>query len=145
MALERILTSSFYALMQRVFLPKTFLTFTLPSKTEVGCVGINKRVRRVISIISFAHFWKFICCLQFGWHTSDNAAENMINGGVFVVSGRTSAHRTQILEEESFRAGLTRSTGYMVRQNWSPEQVCRIIPNSSSTTFWAGFWNPMAA
>ena len=60
-----MITTLFCAFIQRDFLAKAFLVFMLPSKTEVGCVGINKRVRRVISGISFPHFWKSIGRLHF--------------------------------------------------------------------------------
>lgn len=83
-----MITTLFYAFIQRVFLPESFLAFTLPPKIEVDCVGINKRARRVISEISFSHFWKSIGGLHLGWHNSEKEAKNIMNGVVCVISIR---------------------------------------------------------
>ena len=51
---------------------------------------------------SWADFWNFIGTLYLERHNFEIAATNNIDGGVFCLSGRTSAHRTQILQDPKF-------------------------------------------
>ncbi len=71
---------------------------------EVGRVGNNKRVHRIISNFSFATvwavFWNFHGYLCLERHDFERIATNIIDEGVFVVSGRTSAHRSEVIKEE---------------------------------------------
>jgi cellulose synthase/poly-beta-1,6-N-acetylglucosamine synthase-like glycosyltransferase len=69
---------------------------------NVGAVGTCKRVRRIHQGFSSADFWNFIGALYLERHNFECAATNAIDGGVFVISGRTSAHRTQILAAPDF-------------------------------------------
>lgn len=54
----------------------------------------------------FASFWNMLGCLYLERHNFELAATNTIDGGVFVISGRTSAHRTSILQDNSFTTGF---------------------------------------
>ena len=91
-----------------VFWPKTFLANILApfENAEVGCVGTNKRVRRIPPGFSIASFSNFIACLYLERHNFEIAATNTIDGGVFVVSGRTSAYRSEILQSQAFRTAF---------------------------------------
>ena len=73
---------------------------------NVGAVGTCKRVRRSPRGFSFAGFWNFIGSLYLERHNFEIAASNHIDGGVFVISGRTSAHRTAILQDSDFIHGF---------------------------------------
>ena len=87
-----------------VFWPKTFLKHILApfEKRSVGIVGTRKRVRRVSTGINCASFWNFLGCLYLERHNFEVAASNHLDGGVFVVSGRTAAYRTNILKDPKF-------------------------------------------
>lgn len=91
-----------------VFWPRNFLPSILApfEDPNVGCVGTRKRVRRTVSNFSLAGFWNLLGCLYLERHNFEIAATNAIDGGVFVISGRTSAHRTEILQPQSFRNGF---------------------------------------
>ncbi|KAF6234803.1 hypothetical protein HO173_007023 [Letharia columbiana] len=91
-----------------VFWPRNFLPSILApfEDPNVGCVGTSKRVRRTVSNFSLAGFWNFLGCLYLERHNFEIAATNAIDGGVFVISGRTSAHRTEILQPQLFRNGF---------------------------------------
>ena len=60
-------------------------------------------MRRTSSEFSFQGFWNVLGCLYLERHNFEIAATNWIDGGVFVISGRTSAHRSNILKPSSFR------------------------------------------
>lgn len=86
------------------FLPTMLAPFEDPT---VGCVGMNKRVRRFNNGYSKIDFWNFIGCLYLERHNFEITATNNIDGGVFVISGRTVVHRTEILNDPAFLAGFT--------------------------------------
>lgn len=91
-----------------VFWPRTFIPHVLApfEDKNVGAVGTCKRVRRPLQGFSFADFWNFIGALYLERHNFEIAATNHIDGGVFVLSGRTSAHRTAILQDPDFIHGF---------------------------------------
>ena len=70
--------------------------------SEVGAVGTNKRVRRFNNGFGLESFWNMIGALYLERHNFEIRATNAIDGGVFVLSGRTSAHRTSILRNPAF-------------------------------------------
>ncbi len=88
-----------------VFWPKSFLPSILApfNDEEVGCVGTQKRVRRTSPGFSMSGFWNVLGCLWLERHNFEIAATNTIDGGVFAVSGRTSAHRSAILKDKAFQ------------------------------------------
>ena len=73
---------------------------------RVGVVGTNKRVRREPRGLNWRSFWNMIGCLYLERHNFEIRATNAIDGGVFVVSGRTSAHRSKILTDPKFIQGF---------------------------------------
>ncbi|KAH8901792.1 hypothetical protein BR93DRAFT_387090 [Coniochaeta sp. PMI_546] len=68
---------------------------------EVGIVATNKRVRRRGGSL-WRRYWNMLGALYLERHNFEIRATNAIDGGVFVVSGRTSAIRTEILRHPDF-------------------------------------------
>ena len=92
-----------------VFWPPEFLSHVLApfEDLNVGAVSMCKRVRRITQgFFSSADFWNFIGALYLERHNFDCAATTTIDGGLFCVSGRTSAHRTKILAAPDFMHGF---------------------------------------
>ena len=87
-----------------VFWPPGFLSNVLAPFEDltIGAVGMCKRVRRIGQAFSSADFWNFIAALYLERHNFDCAATTTMDGGIFCVSGRTSAHRTEILAAPDF-------------------------------------------
>lgn len=89
-----------------VYWKPTFLTYLVSAFEDpaVGLVGTNKRVIRTTG----GGFWKsytnFLACIYLTRHNFQIRSEPYLDGGVFVVSGRTYAMRTSILRSEAFRA-----------------------------------------
>ncbi|PLB34918.1 glycosyltransferase family 2 protein [Aspergillus candidus] len=86
------------------FLPTILAPFEDPS---VGIVGTNKRVRRTETGFNFRSFWNMLGAIYLERHNFEIRATNGVDGGVFVVSGRTSAHRTKIIKSFAFLTGFT--------------------------------------
>lgn len=94
------------------FLPTVLAPFEDP---EVGGLGTVKEVRRThrfssdkpFSIFSWDSIYNFWGCVYLERHNFEIAATNAIDGGVFVLSGRTSAHRTEILQDPAFIDGFS--------------------------------------
>ena len=88
-----------------VFWPsETFLRSVLVpfEEPKVGVVGTNKRVRREQTGFNPSSFWNFIGQLYLERHSHEVCATSSIDGGVFAISGRTSVHRTCILQDQAF-------------------------------------------
>ncbi|OJJ36068.1 hypothetical protein ASPWEDRAFT_28654 [Aspergillus wentii DTO 134E9] len=92
-----------------VFWPARFLrTILAPFEDpKVGVVGTNKRVRRTDTGFNIRSFWNMIGALYLERHNFEIRATNAMDGGVFVISSRTSAHRSEILQDPDFIAGFT--------------------------------------
>ncbi|KAI1615097.1 nucleotide-diphospho-sugar transferase, partial [Exophiala viscosa] len=69
---------------------------------RVGAVGTNKRVRRAETPFGFASFWNVMGALYLERHNFEIRTTNAIDGGVFVISGRTCLYRTAILQDPDF-------------------------------------------
>lgn len=91
-----------------VFWPPDFLSYVLApfEDLNVGAVATCKRVRRILRGFSSADFWNFIAALYLERHNFDCSATSTVDGGIFCVSGRTSAHRTKILTAPDFIHGF---------------------------------------
>ncbi|ETN42258.1 uncharacterized protein HMPREF1541_04199 [Cyphellophora europaea CBS 101466] len=74
--------------------------------SKVGGLGTNKVVRRTGSGWGMNSIFNFLACVYLERHNFELAATNAIDGGVFVLSGRTSAHRTCILQDPDFLGGF---------------------------------------
>lgn len=88
--------------------PRFFPTVLAPFEDPgVGAVGMNKRVRRTDQGFNIRSFWNMIGAIYLERHNFEIRATNAIDGGVFVISGRTSLHRTMILQDPEFLEGFT--------------------------------------
>ena len=89
-----------------VFWPPTFLASAVSpfEDTCVGLLGTVKRVRRASSgPFSAADMLNFIACLYLERHNFECTASSFIDGGVFVISGRTALLRSSIFQSPSFQ------------------------------------------
>ncbi|KIH92081.1 hypothetical protein SPBR_02596 [Sporothrix brasiliensis 5110] len=88
----------------------TFLEYALPAfdrDPKVGIVGTNKRVTRDEEHGSLHHrILSMVQCLYLERHNFEIRSSNAVDGGVFVVSGRTSLVRTSILQDPNFLRGF---------------------------------------
>jgi hypothetical protein len=101
-----------------VFWPDNFLPAALApfENPKVGIVGTRKRVQRTTpGVWTWNSLVNFIACNYLERHNWELRASNALDGGVFVVSGRTAAYRTSFLGDtemlhrfcnESFFCGL---------------------------------------
>ncbi|CAK7212261.1 hypothetical protein SBRCBS47491_001403 [Sporothrix bragantina] len=99
--------TSILALMDdHVLWKDTFLQYALPAferDPAVGIVGTNKRVIRDAQHDSLTHrILNMIQCLYLERHNFEIRSSNTVDGGVFVVSGRTSLLRSCIIKDPSF-------------------------------------------
>jgi hypothetical protein len=87
-----------------VFWPYTFLRSALApfEDRRVGIVGTVKRVRREASCFGFPDFLNYISCLYLERHNYECTASSKIDGGLFVISGRTALLRTSIIKDPDF-------------------------------------------
>ncbi|KAF2427132.1 hypothetical protein EJ08DRAFT_671754 [Tothia fuscella] len=108
-AIPHVKTSIMVPVDDHVFWPsKNFLPHLLApfEDPKMGIVGTNKRVRRFNHGYSARDFWNFTGCLYLERHNFEIRATNNIDGGVFVISGRTSAVRTEIIQDQAFINGF---------------------------------------
>ncbi|KAJ4024580.1 hypothetical protein NW752_003147 [Fusarium irregulare] len=85
-----------------VFWPVSFLPEVLApfDDDNVGVVATKKRVRRTApGIWSWESIVNFIACNYLQRHNWELRTSSAIDGGVFVVSGRTAAYRTEFLND----------------------------------------------
>jgi cellulose synthase/poly-beta-1,6-N-acetylglucosamine synthase-like glycosyltransferase len=66
---------------------------------QIGGVGTKKRVTRRKDTGLFEGFWNVMGGLYLQRHNFEHAASNAVDGGVAVISGRTSLYRTHILQD----------------------------------------------
>lgn len=69
---------------------------------SVGFVGTNKRVIRTKGGGLWSSYTNFLACLYLCRHNFQIRSEPYLDGGIFVVSGRTAALRTSILRSDGF-------------------------------------------
>jgi cellulose synthase/poly-beta-1,6-N-acetylglucosamine synthase-like glycosyltransferase len=74
---------------------------------DVGLVGTNKRVLRLNGLNLWGRIWNMLGATYLCRHNFEIRATNTLDGGVFVVSGRTCALRTEILQHPEFLPGYT--------------------------------------
>ncbi|RVX70810.1 hypothetical protein B0A52_05461 [Exophiala mesophila] len=86
------------------FLPSILAPFENP---QVGGVGTNKRVVRESHGFGARSFWNIIGALYLERHNFEIRASNAVDGGVFVISGRSCAYRSHILQDPNFIDGFT--------------------------------------
>ncbi|KAI5925718.1 nucleotide-diphospho-sugar transferase [Camillea tinctor] len=92
-----------------VFWPsQRFLTTAIApfEDPKVGGVGTNKRVRRNVVGWNIQSFFNFLGCVYLERHNFEIRATNALDGGVFVISGRTSLWRSSIFQDPAFLHGF---------------------------------------
>jgi len=86
--------------------PETFLRSALAPFEDpiVGLVGTSKRVVRNHNLTRWDNFFNYIACIYLERHNFECTATNNIDGGVFVISGRTALARTSVLHSLEYRS-----------------------------------------
>ncbi|EAQ93868.1 hypothetical protein CHGG_02103 [Chaetomium globosum CBS 148.51] len=69
---------------------------------SVGLVGTNKRVQRKEGLNLWGRIWNMLGATYLCRHNFEIRATNTVDGGVFVVSGRCCALRTEILRHHEY-------------------------------------------
>ena len=77
---------------------------------RIGGVATSKRVRRAPFSFSLPNFYNFIACNYLERHNFECTATNNIDGGFFVISGRTALYRARILESPEFEKEFLNET-----------------------------------
>lgn len=104
-AVRRVNTAITVSADDHVFWPRTFLQSAITSfeNPHVGLVGTVKRVRRANLGRTFADFLNFFACIYLERHNFECTASHNIDGGVFVISGRTVLFRTSVIQSPPFQ------------------------------------------
>ena len=91
-----------------VFWPPIFLRAALVpfEDPRVDLVGTRKRVRRDRSGGLMASFINYLACIYLERHNFECTASSAIDGGVFVISGRTALAKTSIIHSKEFQHGF---------------------------------------
>jgi cellulose synthase/poly-beta-1,6-N-acetylglucosamine synthase-like glycosyltransferase len=108
-AVEHVKTPIVVFLDDHVFWPSpNFLRSVLApfEDPKVGGVGTNKRVRRTETGFTTKSFWNMIGALYLERNNFNAGATNAVDGGMSCISGRTSVHRTQVLQQKEFMDGF---------------------------------------
>lgn len=93
------------------FLPSVLAPF---EDVRVGIVAIPKRVVRTTpGLDTWPSIVNFIACNYLQRHNWELRASNAIDGGVFVVSGRTAAYRTEFLADADLLASYAHERFFM--------------------------------
>ncbi|KAK3326778.1 hypothetical protein B0H66DRAFT_589317 [Apodospora peruviana] len=114
-AISSVRTSITVLLDDHVFWSASLLTsilspFNQPDGAKIGLVGTNKRVRRLDGLTLWPRIWNTLGAIYLGRHNFETRATNAIDGRVFVVSARTFAIRTCILQHPDFLPGYVNET-----------------------------------
>ncbi|KAK8105293.1 hypothetical protein PG999_008652 [Apiospora kogelbergensis] len=72
---------------------------------RIGLVGTEKLPKRLASDSYWARSWNFLGAAYLMRHNYEIAASSAIDGGVFIISGRSCGIRTSILKDPEFRRG----------------------------------------
>jgi hypothetical protein len=86
------------------FLPSILVPF---EDKSVGLVGMNNSARHFNYGISWPSFWNMIGSLYLERHKYESRATSAMDGSVYVIAGRTSAHRTPVLKDLKFIEAFT--------------------------------------
>ncbi|KAK7926872.1 hypothetical protein PG985_003870 [Apiospora marii] len=84
------------------FLPQALAPFEDPGK---GLVGTRKLVERLESGTFWEHCWNRKGAFYLERHNYEMEASDTLDGGVFIISGRTCGLRSDILRNQDFRRG----------------------------------------
>jgi cellulose synthase/poly-beta-1,6-N-acetylglucosamine synthase-like glycosyltransferase len=102
--LKRVVTKLVASADDHVFWPERFLEHAIApfENSNVALVGTTKHVRRSWKGNIIANFSNFLGCLYLERHNFEILSSNAIDGGVFVVPGRTALYRTSVVQESDF-------------------------------------------
>ncbi|KAK6193933.1 hypothetical protein LQW54_011967 [Pestalotiopsis sp. IQ-011] len=99
------------------FFPSLLAAFEDPN---IRLVGTNKRVRIEKTDSRFKLFWNMIGSLYLTRHNFEIMSSTQVDGGLFAVSGRTCAIRSDIIRDPDFRAGYLNETIGFMGMIWGP-------------------------
>jgi cellulose synthase/poly-beta-1,6-N-acetylglucosamine synthase-like glycosyltransferase len=104
-AVENVRTEITVYADDHVFWPTTFLRSALAPFEDpiVGLVGTSRRVRRNRKLPFLDNFFNYIACIYLERHNFECTATYNIDGGVFVISGRTGLVRTSAIHSLEYR------------------------------------------
>ncbi|KAK0732388.1 hypothetical protein B0T21DRAFT_412567 [Apiosordaria backusii] len=90
-----------------VFWKKNFLRELLApfEDPEIGLVGTNKKVRRLPNLSIWRRIWNMLGATYLYRHNFEVRSANYWDGGAFVISARTCALRTRIVQDPEYLAG----------------------------------------
>lgn len=100
-----------------------FLTSTLAAfeHENVYLVGTNKHAQIEANLGLWKRFWNFIGVAYLIRHNFEATASTWIDGGIFAVSGRTQAIRSELLHDPEFRHEyLHEMFGLPFMEKWGP-------------------------
>jgi hypothetical protein len=91
-----------------VFWPPGFLQSILApfEDPDMGGVGTHKQVQRALHSFRRPNLANFFGCIYLDRHNAEILATNRLDGGVFIISSRTAAYRTEVLKDPAFQAGF---------------------------------------
>ncbi|KAK0668212.1 family 2 putative glycosyltransferase [Cercophora samala] len=90
-----------------VFWKKNFLKELLApfEDPEIGLVGTNKKVRRLPDLSIWRRIWNMLGATYLYRHNFEVRSANYWDGGAFVISARTCAMRTRIIQDPEYLTG----------------------------------------
>ncbi|KAK7996756.1 ThiF family protein [Apiospora arundinis] len=107
--IDRIKTPITFLVDSTAIWPAGFLHSALApfEDPQVGLVGTRKRVERLAGAHAswWARCWNFLGAMYLERHNFEITASSALDGGVFIISGRTCGIRTRVLADEEFRRG----------------------------------------
>lgn len=117
LAIPMVKTAITVMLDDHVFWKPNFLAGLLApfEDMSVGIVGTNKAVRRRDNLSPWRRICNMIGAVYLLRHNFEIRATNAVDGGVFVVSGRTCAIRTAIIQDPVYMAGYTNELFFFKR------------------------------
>ncbi|KAK0745484.1 nucleotide-diphospho-sugar transferase [Schizothecium vesticola] len=117
LAIPMVKTPITVMLDDHVFWKPNFLAGLLAPLEDpsVGMVGTNKAVRRGENLSPWRRIWNMIGAVYLLRHNFEIRSTNALDGGVFVVSGRTCAIRTAIIQDPVYMAGYTNELFFFKR------------------------------
>jgi cellulose synthase/poly-beta-1,6-N-acetylglucosamine synthase-like glycosyltransferase len=120
--LDRIQTSITILADDHVYWPQSFLPAILApfAEPQVALVGTSKRVIMECHASCWAAFWNFLGAIYLERHNFEIAATTRIDGGIFAVSGRTCAVRSDIMADEDFQTAYLHETIGILGRTWGP-------------------------
>ncbi|KAI1851569.1 hypothetical protein JX266_003031 [Neoarthrinium moseri] len=120
--LPRIKTEITFFVDDHVFWGRSFLPCVLAAFEDphINLVGTNKAVIVERRTTWAAAFWNFLGATYLQRHNIEIAATTHIDGGIFAVSGRTCAIRSEVLAGEEFRAQYLNEMFGFLNWTWGP-------------------------